>query len=393
VTPDHEAFIALIAAIGARRVTVDLQGRTYLFGETNVVPLVSNISWCNGTILATADTSIVDAVGDTYGRFGNGLFWKEDATPFDQDFSFRNVIFGIQRGKVNAIAGAACSSPLDNAGACSLIDVTYAGYAAGNDVALAAVAGQSATESGGLVSLWGYAWVGDRIKMTDSGHAFDVENSLSLHLLSGSAEYSGVSRDETKWHNCAALRFGGTQYVHISPEFIVDRTGGTAVFGAGVGSQPKRHTIWPTVTGAGLSAIATGVRSYTTAAAHFELIDVSRARVQGFMCAPNGDLHDGVQCLLDDPAYGSTVAKFVANGVQIDAVAPWEAWDAATGAITGLFLIHLPEPTRPYYIPYADFCLRTNKTGRNRVCHRLTSLTKRTKRNYEHSDNIYHVTR
>jgi hypothetical protein len=333
---DTAAFVALASVYASAPVVVDLGGKTYYIGACNQIPLVDTISYRNGTFKVDSSTTIVDSTGDTFGRWGNGFFWRSSSAAFTRTFRFEDVTFDIQRSKVNGISGVSCANTAGNTGLLTLVRPIYKGFAAGNDVAVSGTPGLNATESGGLIQLVGYSHRIEQPVISDAGQSIYIPNSDYVRIIGGRIEFSSTSRDFTKWHNGSAVNFGGTRDGAMEDKGTVYVTGGTSIFAGEVDPRAKRVRCDWDVIGAGLSAIFAGVRSYATAASTLEVIDLSGMRVFGFLCRPNGELHDGIDIKMDD-TFSSTVALVRTNGVRVDALAPWESWDAVNGAITGSY--------------------------------------------------------
>ena len=332
VTNDVAAFVALASNYTSTPVIVDLQGSTFYIGACNQIPLLDTISYINGTFKVDSSTTIVDTAGDTFGRWGNGIFWRSSTAAFTRNFRFENVTFDIQRSKVNAVGGVACANTAGNTGLLEMVNPVYKGFAAGNNVTLSGTAGLNATESGGLIQLVGYACRIVNPKISDAGSAIYIPNSDYVRIIGGYIEFSSTSRDFTKWHNGSAVNFGGTRDGAMEGKGTIYVTGGTSIFAGEVDPRVKYVRCDWDVIGAGLSAIMAGVRSYATAASSINVIDVSGMRVFGFLCRPDGELHNGIDINLEDN-FSSTIALVRTDNIRVDALAPWESWDAANGAV------------------------------------------------------------
>lgn len=334
---DVDAFVKLAAKYITTQVEVDLLGATYYIGAANQIPLHDTISYRNGAFLVDSSTIIVDTAGDTFGRFSNGIFWRSSSAPFLRNFHFEDVKFKINRSKVNGIGGVSCANTAGNTGMMFLIRAVYEGYAPGNNVPIAAIPGQAATESGGLVQIVGYSVTIDSPKIEDAGAAIYLPNSDIVIVRNAPfIAFSGVSRDFTKWHNVSAVIHGGSRYSVVNNNNI-HITGGTSIFGSGINTQKKVELVNKNViTGAGLSAIGSGVRSFASGQSTVELIDHSDNTVRGFLCAPGSDAHGGIGCTLED-SFGSTLAEYIANRCLIDYLAPWESWNSTDGDVSGSY--------------------------------------------------------
>ncbi|CAB4138746.1 hypothetical protein UFOVP344_18 [uncultured Caudovirales phage] len=331
-TPDHAAFVTLASNYTSTSVVVDLQGKTYYIGACNQIPLLDTISYINGTFKVDSSTTITDNAGDTFGRWGNGIFWRSSSAAFTRNFRFEDVTFDIQRSKVNAIGGVACANTAGNTDLLTMVRPIYKGFAAGNNVAVSGTPGLNATESGGLIQLVGYSCRIVNPKISDAGSAIYIPNSDYVRIVGGYIEFSSTSRDFTKWHNGSAVNFGGTRDGAMEGKGTVYVTGGTAIFAGEVDPRVKYVRCDWDVIGAGLSAIMAGVRSYATSASAINSIDLSGMRVFGYLCRPDGDLHNGIDVVLEDN-FSSTIALVRTDNVRVDGLAPWESWDAANGAV------------------------------------------------------------
>jgi hypothetical protein len=331
-TNDVAAFVALAANYTSASVVVDLQGKTYYIGACNQIPLLDTISYINGTFKVNASTTIVDNTGDTFGRWGNGIFWRSSSAAFTRTFRFEDVTFDIQRSKVNGIGGVACTNTAGNTGLLNMIRPIYKGFAAGNNVPVSGTPGLNATESGGLIQLVGYSHRIENPTISDAGSAIYIPNSDYVRIDGGYIEFSSTSRDFTKWHNGSAINFGGTRDGAAEGKGVVYVTGGTSIFAGEVDPRVKYVRCDWDVIGAGLSAILAGVRNYATSASSINCIDLSGMRVFGYLCRPDGELHNGIDVILEDN-FSSTIALVRTDNVRVDGLAPWESWDAANGAI------------------------------------------------------------
>lgn len=331
-TNDVAAFVALTAAYAATPVVVDLQGKTYYIGACNQIPLLDTISYTNGTFKVDSSTTIVDSSGDTFGRWGNGIFWRSSSAAFTREFRFEDITFDIQRSKVNGFGGVTCANTAGNTGLLTMVRPVYKGFAAGNDVSVSGTPGLNATESGGLIQLVGYSIRIEQPLVSDAGQAIYIPNSDYVRIIGGRIEFSSASRDFTKWHNGSAANFGGTRDGAMEDKGTIYVTGGTSIFAGEVDPRAKRVRCDWDVIGAGLSAIMAGVRSYATQQSTIEVIDLSGMRVFGYLCSTNGELHNGIDVNLDDNL-SSTIALVRTDNVRVDALAPWESWDAVNGAI------------------------------------------------------------
>ncbi|MEK5479893.1 hypothetical protein NYE70_23630 [Paenibacillus sp. FSL R5-0407] len=297
------------AVISSRYKTLKFKSnRTYVVKQLNVIELLGDIK-IDGrgcTILVPSDAPLVDVVGYE-GVYKNAVF--QCGMGKQSNIEIKGIHFDFRKEKVSGLFLGDVNNPMGD-GIRKNIKVHNC-TATGN--------GFDATFFG--VSHGSEIFVEENSVKHISGLWHGSENSGLFR--NNTCEHIGVSGDLNTWLNYAAIRLTGARNMDIFSN-IIRYSGGTALSVSSASSSSDSVTIKDNrIYAAGLCGIGVGNKP---GGGNIKNINIEGNYIYGYCCAPDGDLHPGIEA--GSSAENGIVQDFYILNNHIDFLAPYETFDS-----------------------------------------------------------------